>query len=945
MNDMITHLLTLKAETKGYWAERIVAELEYAVKLSRVAGRKHDALLRTTIESLAAQQAAAGSITRETAAEHEAKLQGLAEEAKGYTILLPAHAHIDMNWLWRFDETVSVTLDTFRTMLTLMIEYPSFTFSQSQASVYRIVEEYDPEMLKEIKKRVKEGRWEVTASTWVEADKNIPNGESLVRQSLYAKRVLAKLLDIAPDTLQLDFEPDTFGHSRNVPEILASAGVRYYYHCRGSEEHNLYKWQAPSGAQVVVYRDPFWYNSDVGPGLAVAVPEFCKKHGMDTMMRIYGVGDHGGGPTRRDIERIIDMDAWPIFPRMKFGTFHEFFRLVEKVAEKLPVVNRELNFVFTGCYTTQARIKAANRMAESRLVEAETFASISSLVTSASYRRNHLARAWEMALFNHFHDIIPGSGIIDTREYALGQFQRIMATASTEESLAVRRIAAHVDTSSLGDPKEDARATTSEGGGVGFGVTDFKLSLVERGWGKTRIFHVFNPLPWSRTGVVEAVIWDWPGDVNRLHVTDAAGTALAHQVIPNEIHPFFGTAYWAHQYTRVLVPVTVPGCGYATYSISESLAQELPSNFPNDPRVERPDAFVLENEHIRAEFHPMTAALVSLRDKESNEEILDSSREGGIFRFIMEDDARGMTAWSVGRWMAVTSVNRNVRLTPVAGADGLRQWLSFQASFGASRLTARVSLDREARSLSWTVECEFLEVGRKGAGVPQLGFFLPLAGEAKAYRYDVPCGAVDRAPADMDLPANSWVLAIPKKTGRHGVMLIADQKHGVRCVDNSLSLTLLRGAFDPDPYPELGLHHMSFSIGLADPSSTAVLVAAAQERAHPLVFTSGTRHAGSLPFAQSFLTLVSGSVAVSAVKMPEDDGTGRLIVRLYETDGKKTLAVMKLFCSPSAAWVADIHENKVADAAQPTVHGETVSLEIEPNRIATIVIQFDGCRP
>lgn len=945
MNDMISHLLALKAETKGYWADRIVAELEYAVQLSRVAARKHDVLLRATIESLAAQQAAAGAITRETAEEHEAKLQGLAAEAKSYTILCPAHAHIDMNWLWRFDETVSVTLDTFRTMLTLMTEYPSFTFSQSQASVYRIVEEYDPEMLKEIKKRVKEGRWEVTASTWVEADKNLPNGESLVRQTLYAKRVLAKLLDVAPETLQVDFEPDTFGHSRNVPEILSSAGVRYYYHCRGSEEHNLYKWQSSSGAQVIAYRDPFWYNGAVGPDMAVAVPDFCKKHGMDTMMRIYGVGDHGGGPTRRDIERIIDMDGWPIFPRLKFGTVHEYFRLVEKVAEKLPVVNRELNFVFTGCYTTQARIKAANRMAENRLVDAETFASISSLVTSASYRRNHFARAWEMALFNQFHDIIPGSGIVDTREYALGQFQKVMANSSTEESLAVRRIAAHIDTSSLGDPKEDARATTSEGAGVGYGVTDFKLSLVERGWGKTRIFHVFNPLPWSRTDVVEAVIWDWPGDVSRIHVTDAAGTTLAHQVIPNEQHPLFGTSFWTHQYTRMLVPVTVPGCGYATYSLSEAPAQELPTRLPLDPRVERPDSFVLENEHLRATFNPVSAALVSLLDKDCGEEILDASREGGIFRFIQEDDARGMTAWTVGRWMSVTSAHQNVKLTPVAGADGLRQWLTFQAGFAGSRLTARVSLDRGARALSYSVDCEWLEVGRKGVGVPQLGFFLPFAGEAKSYRYDVPCGAVDRAPTDMDLPANSWVLAIPKKSGRCGVMLVADQKHGFRCVDHSLSLTLLRSAYDPDPHPELGMHRMSFSVGCADPSSTAALVAAAQERAHPLVFSSGTRHAGSLPFAQSFLSLVSGSVAISAVKMPEEEGSGRLVVRLYETDGRKTAAVMKLFCSPSAAWVADIHENKLAGAVPPTLKGETVSIEIEANRIATLVIQFDGCRP
>ena len=944
MNDMISHLLALKAETRGYWAERIVAELEYAVKLSRAAGRKHDTLLRSAIESLASQQAAAGAITRETVEDTESKLQGISAEAKGLTLLCVSHAHIDMNWMWRFDETVTIVLDTFRTMLTLLTEYPGFTFSQSQASVYRIVEDHDPEMLREIRKRVKEGRWEVTASTWVEADKNIPSGESLARHALYTKRYLSKLLDIAPDSLLLDFEPDTFGHSRNVPEILAGAGVRWYYQCRGFDEHALYRWQAPSGAQVLVHRDPFWYNSEISPALAAPVPDFCKKHGMEAMLRVYGVGDHGGGPTRRDIEGIIDMDSWPVFPRVRFGTYREYFGMAEKTADRLPVVNRELNFIFTGCYTTQSRIKASNRMAESRLVEAETFASIASLVTGSPYRGVRFVRAWEATLFNHFHDIVTGSGTVDTREYALGEFQKAVAAAGAEESLALRRIASHVDTSALGDPKEDARATTSEGGGAAYGVASFRLSLVERGRGRTRILHVFNPLPWAREGVVEAVVWDWPGDKARVQVTDASGAVVPHQVIPNEIDPICGPIYWGHQHLRVLVRVSVPGCGYSTCSLTEATAAELPAVVPNDPRVERADEFVLENDHLRAAFDPRTAALVSLIDKGSGEEMVDRSREAGVFRLVQEDDVKGMTAWIVGRWMSVRSVHDGVKLTPVAGANGLRQWLSYEASFGASRLKATVSLDKGSAALSWNVECEWLEVGRKGAGIPQLNFFLPLAGEVKTYRFDVPFGTVDRPPADMDLPANSWALGVPKKAGRKAVMLVADQKHGFRCIDNSLSLTLLRSSFDPDPHPELGVHRFSFAVSLADCSSVAGLVTLARERAHPFVPVSGTPHAGTLPLAHGFLSREAGTAMVSAVKMAEDAEGGRLVVRLYETDGKETPVTLRFHCAPSGAWRADLNEHRLKEAAPVVVSGDTARFDMQPWTVATLVVQFEGSK-
>jgi alpha-mannosidase len=943
MNDMISHLLTLRSETKGYWAERILSELEYAVALSRTHGNGHDALLRTTIESIAAEHAQEGALTRETVEEVETRLHPLGKQAKSLTLLCPAHAHIDMNWLWRFDETVAVTLDTFRTMLTLMTEYPAFTFSQSQASAYRIVQEHDPEMLKEIKRRVQEGRWEVTASTWVEADKNLPSGESLARHALYTRRYLAELLDISPDILLLDFEPDTFGHSRNVPEILQQAGVRWYYHCRGSDEHTLYRWQAPSGASVLCYREPFWYNAEVSPAMAAEAPVYCRKHGMDLMLRVYGVGNHGGGPTRRDIERIIDMDAWPVFPHVRFGTYREFFLAAEKAESKLPIVNRELNPIFEGCYTSQSRIKAANRAAERRLVEAEEFSSIASVVTSSSARTAQFARAWEPVLFNHFHDIVTGSGTVDTREYALGQIQRSMAIAGTEESLALRRIAAYVDTSSLGDPREDARANLSEGGGAGWGVAAFGVSGVERGRGRTRIVHVFNPLPWPRTELAEAVIWDWPGDPGRLLVNDAAGNPLVHQILPNELHPFFGASYWGHDYLRVLFAVSVPGCGYTTCSLSEGLSRELPLHHGSEPRVTRSAEYVLENDRVRAAFDPRTSALCSFIDKESGEEMLDPARPAGVFRLAREDESRGMTAWTVGQWMDLRSLNEGVRMSPVIGEAGPRRWLSYEIPFGSSHLKATVSLDQGSTSLSWQVECEWLEIGRKGQGVPQLNFFLPAAEELRAYRYDVPFGTIDRAPSEIDQPANSWVLGVPRRSGRKALLLVADQSYGYRCTGNSVSLSLLRSSMDPDPHPELGVHRFGFSVSIASSTSTSRLAAAARERAHPLVAVSGTAHAGSLPLTQGFLS-VEGTASFSAMKQPEDEPVGKFLVRLYETEGKKTAAALRFFCAPSRAWLTDLNEKPLEDQGSLTLSGDTVHVEIEPHRIASVIVHFEGCR-
>ena len=164
-----------------------------------------------------------GVLTRGVCLEAEERLAPCGPAAKEYKLILAGHAHIDMDWMWSYHETVALTLSTFRTVLNLMNQYPEFCFSQSQASVYKMVEEYDPDMMEEIKARIREGRWEVTASAWVETDKNMPSTESLLRHIAYTKNYLQEVWGVDPDSLLIDFSPDTFGHSAFIPEIKVTS--------------------------------------------------------------------------------------------------------------------------------------------------------------------------------------------------------------------------------------------------------------------------------------------------------------------------------------------------------------------------------------------------------------------------------------------------------------------------------------------------------------------------------------------------------------------------------------------------------------------------------------------------------------------------------------------------------------------------------------------------
>ena len=164
---------------------------------------------------------------------------------------------------------------------------------------------------------------------------------------------MTELLDIDKESLNIDFEPDTFGHAENGPEILTQGGAKYYYHCRGYHKEHIYRWRAPSGAEVLVCREPVWYNDELARYDSLGfVPSFCKEYGITKTMKFYGVGDHGGGPTRKEIEHWMEMQTWPLMPTIQFGTLKEFYESLEEKREQFPVVEQELNYIFSGCYHT-----------------------------------------------------------------------------------------------------------------------------------------------------------------------------------------------------------------------------------------------------------------------------------------------------------------------------------------------------------------------------------------------------------------------------------------------------------------------------------------------------------------------------------------------------------------------------------------------------------------
>lgn len=923
----------LRDNGDGYWSQRLYCQLDFLHELVQAEPNQPRQTLENVVTDLLERKRSAGALTKADVLQAEQSLLCYAGAAKSYRLHLVSHAHIDMDWRWGWEETVGVVIDTFQTMLKLLEEYPDFIYSQSQASVYEIVERYAPELLEPIRAYVRQGRWEVLASTWVEADKNMSGTESMVRHLLYTKRYLADLLGVDPDGLQVDFEPDTFGHSANVPEILRQGGVRYYYHCRGNDQEELYRWRAPSGAEVLALRDPQWYYlKKTDYQICWHVPSFCARNHTKSALRFYGVGDHGGGPSRRDIERILDMQTWPLLPQMCFSTLHGFFREAEQAWTQLPVVDRELNFVFTGCYTTQSRIKQANRYGEDRLYDSEALCAMAALAGCDLEGMPSMEPAWRNVLFNQFHDILPGACTKEARERAMGQYQEASALSLANAKRALRALGERVPTDAFAcslDP-----TSVAEGGGTGYGCwkggpqrASFTVNGSGNAGGSVRAYTVFNPTAYDREEPVELTVWDWNEPLEATQICGDSGIPLTFDILETD------KVYWHHRYSVVSFTAQVPAFGYRTYYVMAADRPAIREPYFEGPRIHRmtDGPVVLENALLKATFRRDTMELISLVEKQTGQEQL--SGPAAYFELIEEQSVAPYSAWTVGRVGRRENLNETcfVRMTE-AEARGLQQSVTYELSFRASTLKVSVSLTARSSMLRFSVEADWHEIGRDGQVMPQLRFCVPYGYEARTIRYDVPGGCLDRPELGHDVPAVRYACPVPAGT-RSGILLTSDCKYGYRAFEGQLSMNLLRSSFHPDRYPEYGICQMELGLGITRDADWHSLTAQAVRFSHPLYIYSNTIHGGSLPRAGSLLQ-VEGRVNVAALKRAEDQNG--VLLRLYQSDSDVSLVRIGL-AGMTAAQGMDLLERKTEEYP---VWANMAVTEIPTGALRTVRLQI-----
>jgi alpha-mannosidase len=841
----------------------------------------------------------------------QVKLEALKPWLQRFTIRAVGNSHIDMAWLWPWTETVEVVRNTFQSVLDLMREYPDFKFTMSSARTYEWMQEKYPDLFEQIQQRVKEGRWEIIGGMWVEPDLNMPDGESLTRQILVGKRYFQKNFGV---DVKIGWNPDSFGYNWQLPQIYKKSGMDYFVtqkllwaHEFTTFPYKLFWWQAPDGSRLLTYF-PHDYAGGIdaeplGKDLSIWMPSIYGKTLSDhpQMMHLYGVGDHGGGPTRVMLDNAEKLKSpQAVFPKLEFSFASGFFGDLEKKLPgmQVPTWNGELYFQYhRGVFTTQAETKRRIRRAEEAVLDAEKFASLASLY-GRTYPQEGMEQIWKNLLFDHFHDIMPGSGIAVNYLDAKRNLENVDRAATDITRGAMREIAAHVDTRSEGVP------------------------LI-----------VFNSLSWPRSEIIEAEA-QLPAPAAEIQVFDASGKTAESQLLAMDKE--------THR-ARFLLAVEVPAMGYRVYFVRGA------ARGPVTHSILKASGDLLENEFVRVKIDPQSGCMTSLVDKRSGSEALAPAETdtggpknavcGNLLQTFI-DKPKQWDAWNIDADFEAKHWDLDhADEVKLAESGPLRAVIRIRNHFQNSTFIRDVTLYAGAPRVDVKMQTEWHEKHIL------LKVAFPLSAHNDNATYEIPYGTVER-PTTRNTPGEQAQFEVPGyrwgdiSDAKHGFSLLNDCKYGYDAKGNVLRLSLLRSPEWPDPHADEGHHEFTYSLyphggGWRE----ALTVRRGYELNYKLFSMQTAKHEGALAAEHSFVKAQPENIVVTALKKAEDDDG--LILRFYEWAGKETDVRIEVPPGMRSAEETNLMEARIGDLPFGV---DSVVVHTKPYEIKTVRVEFGSAR-
>ena len=751
--------------------------------------------------------------------------------ASAHELLATGHAHIDSAWLWPVRETIRKCARTFSNVVALMDDNPDFVFSCSSAQQLAWIKEFYPELFVRIREKVKAGQFVPVGGMWVESDTNMPGGEAMARQFLEGKSFFLEEFGV---DCQEAWLPDSFGYSGALPQIVKSAGSRWFLTQKISWNqvnrmpHHTFNWEGIDGTRLFTHFPPVdTYNSELHPRELAHAERNYREHGRGSISLVpFGYGDGGGGPTREMVaaaHRTADLEG---SPKVRLGSARDFFEQAEAEYPELPVWVGELYLeLHRGTYTSQANTKQGNRRSEHLLREAELWCATAAVRSDYAYPAAELKKLWRLVLLQQFHDILPGSSIAWVHQDA----ERNYAAVARE----LEDIIAGAAKALLGE-----------------GDTPFLL----------------NAAPQSRGGV--------------------PALAAAQAAAPGE-------------------PVGA---------------------------MEHHGGYVLDNGVIRAVLDA-NGLLVSLRDHASGREAIAPGQYGNHLE-LFRDTPNEWDAWDIDEFYRHNVRSLAEALSLRFERDGGDAVVVVERAAGSSTITQRIRLAPGSPSLDISTAVDWQEREKL------LKVSFPFDVRADRSASETQFGHVFRPThsntsweaAKFEICAHRWIHV--GEPG-YGVAVANGSSYGhdvTRAIRDdggtttNVRVSLLRAPKFPDPQADRGLHVLELSVrpgaAIADAveegyrRNLAPRVVAGAKAAEPLVTVSGK------------------AIVVEAVKLAED-GSGDVIVRLYESLGERSTCVVMANFEARSVHTVDLLERPV-DAPGVAAGKDNARLTLRPFQLVTL---------
>lgn len=762
------------------------------------------------------------------------------------------NAHIDPVWLWRWQEGFAEIKATFRSALDRMNEFEDFIFTCAGACYYQWVEENEPAMFEEIRRRVREGRWVIAGGWWLQPDCNAPCGESFARHSLYSQRYYEKTFGTRA---QFGYNVDSFGHNGMIPQLLSLSGMPRYVMMRPGEHEkalnaDAFVWEGVDGTRIPVFRIPFAYCGDWGDRelsrrLDVLTERVEEKD--EPYMLFYGVGNHGGGPTianLRAVVRYTEQDE-----SLRFGQPGDYFDYVEKNDALHLTVKGDLQHHAIGCYSACRAIKRDNRRAENRLLAAEKWMTAAMSLMNLKDYSDKLRTAWADVMFNQFHDIMGGCAIKAAYEDARELHGEALKLGGDVLNAALQRISWHIDTQD-GRPLDAGAVTGWE-----------EWERVTNG----TPYVVFNPNVFP----VDAVV---PISSRLTGAADETGAPLPFQNVRSEKNTEPERAD-----EEGVVSVSLPPLGWRTIYLKRYVED---GESAMSTRLLKGRHDTLENDWVRLTFNRTSGALSSIYDKTTGRELLASAALAEVIEDYQNDTwahAKDSLAGAIGAFGG-----GSLRLVENGAVCAV---MRCESHYNDSTLIQDFTLYRDKPDIDVRVRLDWRETFR----ILKLSF--PLKAENTRAVYEIPYGFIEKPSNGEEEPGQAWAAVCGEQDGEKASLAVLTDSCYSYCVDGSaLKFIAVRSAGWADHFGlkdqdtlamDLGWHEFAYSIvpGAAlDPAELTRRAAALNQL--PIVVRE-TFHRGELPRAASQASVGCDHVLLNVIK-PAEDGEG-LIVRLSET--------------------------------------------------------------